>query len=478
MRNKSKLPEIDAVELKPILGLRPGVYLLIAFAIVLALLFFALFVLPGLLSDKAYVSFKLNAKNVAIYDNDKYLGSSEGSVYQIEKGVHRFSFFVNGVSAGSIETKIEKNIFFSLFHRKITQIDFTIAKNDEIEKSIVENFAKRVAKDSRVIDYSASYHFQPIFSEFASNAVSLSITDIKDVWLYGALHISSRVMYEDYIEASNMLKNSDADFSSKDLVQLNSYLEKIFGDGNKNETIALSGNKEISKPEKDGEMFIYPQSTIVIGNDAHLSYPDVNEAPVEASVDSFAISAKLVSEYMYALFVAENPYWSKENKEDLIADGMVDENYLNGITLSTLIASSKPIRAVSYYASEAYVKWLSKSTSIDYSLPSEKEWYVAALSAKNKVFASSLISMDTDDTTPSNLMGQLWEFTSTSYIPLGRLIDQDVVSRLSSMFDYDDDIVKGGSYINKNDGITLDSVGVVEKNTCSDFIGFRTVRHE
>lgn len=477
MKDKIDLSNIDPVELKTILGLRPGIAIIIGMIIAILILFFLLFMLPGITSDSSYIRFSLNAHDVAIYEGGRYIGSSEGSVYRINSGKHVFSFEINGVNAGSTEYSVKKHIFFTLIHRNVETIEYTIDNNREIEEKAKDAFASGAAKASRVIDYSSSYHLEPYFSNFAYNAVNLGFSDIKDIWLYSALHITSNEMYDDYLKGLAILDNSDIEYSSDNLATLNDKLKKMYA-SQSSERISFDSTTEKIVPEENGDFLKYPPLTTSIGRSVMLSYPDTNEAGQYVDVQGFCISRDVVSEYMYALFVEDNPYWSKSNKEILISDGVVDENYLNGILLSTSLKSSKPIRNISYYAAKNYIEWLSNKDGIKYSLPTEVEWIIAAKSAEDKPYAMSLISIDNDLSLPSNMLGQLWEFTDTSYIPLSRLIDYNDADALSSLFDYDDVVIKGGSYINSNDGITIDSVGVVDKSICSEYIGFRVVSHE
>ena len=74
------------------------------------------------------------------------------------------------------------------------------------------------------------------------------------------------------------------------------------------------------------------------------------------------------------------------------------------------------------------------------------------------------------------MMGQLWEFTSTPYIPLSRISDYETAIELGKSYPYDDAVVKGGSYLNALDEITIDTVGAMPKNMCSETAGFRVVR--
>ena len=201
--------------------------------------------------------------------------------------------------------------------------------------------------------------------------------------------------------------------------------------------------------------------------------PDPAALPVSVTVQPFEMSRGYVTEYDWALFIEANPYWAKSNIAALIEDGMADEYYLAGLNPSTAVHSSSPIRNISWYAADAYCRWLSSETGTDYFLPSEAQWYLASLSASGRPYSRSLISVGSDGSCPDSLMGGLWEFTSTAYVPLSRA--EGLVIDASSIPE-SDIIVKGGSYINDPAAVTNETVGVMQRSVTSDYAGFRLVR--
>ena len=472
---KKKLPEVEEVHLKSIKGIRPGWWILGGIVLAIIIIFFMLCILPGIVSDSVYVRFDLPTDNTAIYMDGVYLGSSEGSVYRIPEGEHEFSFYILGRAAGSTSVDIPKSIFFTLFSHKTHTISFSIENSEEIEKAICTDFASEIASRSRVLDYSERVSFPPLFSSLAQNASSLCFDDISSLWLYGMLHITSETMYEDYLNGKDILSSSSVVYESDESIRLDETLSLMFSSEDMNETGKDNTAKSI-KGSYDSGFFSYDSQSVTMGRSTALSYPEVNEASVDITVDSFSISSSMVTEYEYALFVEENPYWSRANLNTLIEDGMADENYLKGIPLSSSVISTRPIRNISYHAAEAYCNWLSSISGESYHLPSEAEWYIAALSASDKPYTTSLLHFDFDTTSPSMMMGGLWEMTETPYIPLMRVSDYNEAIALSSVYPYDGIIVKGGSYINTPAEVSIESVGVVDKNSTSQFVGFRVCR--
>src|SRR6056297_520759 len=90
-KQQPEIPEATPVKLKPILGMRPGLYLTILYAVVILLLFLLVFVYPGLKKNGAETSFSSLPEGAAVYMDGVYLGSTPFSTF-VEKGRHTFTF--------------------------------------------------------------------------------------------------------------------------------------------------------------------------------------------------------------------------------------------------------------------------------------------------------------------------------------------------------------------------------------------------
>ncbi len=474
MFKKPVLPEVERVKLKPYKGIRPAYYILFTYFIIALVLFFILCLLPGVVSNKAYISFSSDLPLYGVYEDGIYLGNGHDSVFETTSGEHKYTFTLEGIEIGKEEVKISRHYFFTLFAHKKTVINPTFTYTDELENKVTEAFLKDVALYSAITDYSSSYTFPPLFSNYAKEVIAFKEKDISQELLYGALHITSKDMYSDYKEALSYLENSSVSFESKELNTINSFLDNLY-DKDTVETLKKTDKTTEIKVSKlrDG-FYRYNEGVVTLGEETLSSYPEINKAPVTLSFSSFDMSSNLITENEYATFVEENSKWSLDNKEELIKEGLVDSNYLSGISLST--RSMRPIRSISYYAALEYCKWKSEKDGVKYSLPTLEEWTVACLSAKDKKYVTSLVYVENNSSTPTGLLGQLWEYTSTSYIPLSRLIDQEKVKSLSQIYNYDDIIVMGGSYAQSD--ITSSDIGVMDKASCSEFCGFRLVKHE
>ena len=474
MSRKKQLPEVEPVKLKPFHGIRPGIYILIIWALIILLLAFVLFVLPGLVSNTSYVTFNEPVVGSGVYEDGIYLGSATDGVYKTTGGNHKYTFTYEGEEYGEVESKVKRKVFFTLFSHKPQLIVPERSYNDEVKEKVVSAFIRDVTSYSAVISAPDTFHYPPIFSAFASNSVEMSIKDVRDAWLLALSHISSSSLYEDYEVGKEILLKSGILFETEESKELEYYIEALFN----GEKVILEKSMEnnILLPTKDGDFFHYEPTIVKMGYSTTLTVESAKEAPVKVEVYDFSIARNLVTEHDWALFVEENPKWSKDNLETLVEEGLVDSNYLKGITLSPYINSIRPIRNISYYAASAYVEWKSGKDGVIYHIPTEKEWYTASFSTKDKEYVTSLVYVENNPTTPTAMLGLLWEFTSTPFIPLSRITDYDKIINLGNMYGYDDVIVKGGSYVSDPSSISIDTVGITSKSTCSEFCGLRLAK--
>lgn len=463
MRKKPVLPQVEPVVLDKILGLRAGVFIIISAFAVLLLLFFLLFVLPGLVGGGTYVSFSSNLHSLGVIVDGKYQGSTEGSRYYLEPGKHDVEYIYGGESIAEETIELPRHVFFTLFHHRTEDIFFQVENSPELERTVRESFISDVALWSSTSEYSETYAYPPIIMNFAEDAYGLGFFDVFYEMEFALMHVTGIQMAQDYLSASSYLEERGYELPTLDFD-----LENLFKNGLGTIEAAPS---VVEKGKYSDGYFFFEGGKITLGKSGEIVYPETASYPIEVTVDPFAIARFTVSEYEYALFLEANPKWRAENKESLIEEGLVDEFYLEGVYTSTAFMSTKPVRNISFLAAEAYAEWLSDETGVQYYIPSEKEWTYAAISAKDQPYAASLSYKSADMSAPSAMFGGLWEFTSTPYIPLARLFGYDSSLSQESV---DDIIVKGGSYMNS--GVDESVVGVAKRSECSEYMGLRLAR--
>ncbi len=466
---KKQLPEVEPVVLKEYFGMRPGKLILIALIILVLLASFLLFFLPGIIKGGRYVSFTSSLSQIGVEVDGKYLGSTEGSQYFLTSGEHQVQYLKDGYVIKEETITIDHPVFFTLFVKRHQNIEVSVEGNQQIFDRAYATALSEIVAFSAVTDYDEYYNYKPIYTYLAKDAIALGIEDISEEIKVLSAFLTSGEMLEDIKAAASLLKENGIRFESDEYNTAISAAEEILSSSNR-QVVAEENNSIIAN--RSGSWYTYPTYEFTIGEDTEFNYPGINTLPLKVEVPAFTIAKDMVSEYEYALFVEANPIWAKSNKDNLVKEGLVDEHYLDGISLTTATKSTRPIRNISYYAAIAYCEYLSSVDGVSYRLPTEAEFEIMAKSAEDKAYASSLTVVDNDTTSPVSVMGGLWEFTSSHYVPLSRVVDYDKLSNLEEA----DIIVKGGSYVNDSDTITAASVGVMRKDMTSEFAGIRLIR--
>ena len=164
-----------------------------------------------------------------------------------------------------------------------------------------------------------------------------------------------------------------------------------------------------------------------------------NEGPAhQALVGDFSIASRAVTNAEYLDFVEDDGYrraefwhadgWSAVNGENWLAPLYWRENDNGGWDEFTFagtcpIYPDAPVGHVSFYEAAAYAAWAGKR------LPTEPEWEIAARQFEcnaqdedgvNRLasgFLRPMPSGDADPDRPSQMMGDVWEWTQSTYAP-------------------------------------------------------------
>ncbi|HKK47784.1 MAG TPA: SUMF1/EgtB/PvdO family nonheme iron enzyme, partial [Alkalispirochaeta sp.] len=136
----------------------------------------------------------------------------------------------------------------------------------------------------------------------------------------------------------------------------------------------------------------------------------------------------------FARFLREERQWAPENRRELRANGVVQDDYLADwpITWETTLFSdergSEPLRYVSWYAMDAFVQWMNRSGAVTvpglengrFTMPTSAQWEYAAF--LNSLGDSSIVSSGTRPAAVGSrsagalavhdLPGNLWEWTA------------------------------------------------------------------
>jgi hypothetical protein len=109
---------IDPVRLKPLLGMQPGVYLTILYAVVLVIVIFLVAFLPGILHSGKRVTFSSPVNPSVVEVDGHYIGSTPVTAF-IEPGTHEAVFLYEDIAHETVEFQVSHPVFMTwLFPRR------------------------------------------------------------------------------------------------------------------------------------------------------------------------------------------------------------------------------------------------------------------------------------------------------------------------------------------------------------------------
>ncbi len=466
-------PPVEPVQLKRMWNLEPPVYLTIIWSAIIIAVFFIVAILPGAIKSGRYYTISSPVEGSAIYLDGEYLGSGTITEF-VQAGDHTLSFDFRDIASTEIDFKVRNKVVFTHLFPKKYEVSSPYFLNDAQVGLYLDSMFTDVVAHSAILSYDNVYHYPPIFSFAVQTALAGNDSQkIVSFMKESALFVTSQEMRADYLTSLDLLNSSGVNISELEAVK--EKLEKLtYSSEEKPSSLSVQNSSSYTSQiiylgEEPIKGYTYPSQKVTIGrNVTDPVYPGVQESSVTVDVPSFTISESEVSEYLYALFLEENPSWAKESKDNLIAEGLVDDSYLDGVYPTTSFVSATPIRNISWYAATAFTDWVREKTGKTVTLLSEAQFTAAV--AGNTSYADSITSY-IDGTSPSGLFGGVWEMTSDSFIPLERYLGYAPQSDIDGTMI----VMKGGSYVNSSDSIDRATIGLIKKDECSDTAGFRIV---
>ena len=467
-KSKKELPKVEPVKIKPLFGMKPGLWLSIAYLLAILLIFFLLGILPDIIDGHKRVTFTSAAYNAAVYVDDVYQGGTPFT-RKIASGTHTVSYMVNGCEIDRFTIKVGHPVLFNWLFPRNQSVVSSATLTEEAFEALNKELLEDANAYSAILQYDDVHRYNPIFTTYAKSVETSRFAKETAALQAALLFVDTPEMYEDAQVALEIL----------DLK-----LEIPYSQLSEGKTIGITSEEpaitaKITSLKTDFftiEGFDIPEADFSNGRTLDASYPAVIEAGNNVHTGSFSIGAYCVTEYQYAQFISQNPQWGLENKENLIAQGLVDEYYLDGVSTSLTSITNKPVRNISWNAAQAFCTWLSQVSGRDVYLPSEDQWIAASLTDKEGAYQRSLMP-STAEGAPAAMLGSVWEMTGSRFIPTSRIADDELIlaaeETLRTFDSATDMIIKGGSYVSDMNAIDRYSVGATYRSLCSDYMGFR-----
>ena len=512
---KEREEELDIssvkVKLKPILGIRPGVYLTWLYGILVATLLFFLLFFPGIRKNGTLLSISTSPQGAAVFVDDLYAGSTPLRTF-VQKGTRHL--FISRPNFISIDEPIpvKGRLFGSLFLKRKLTIEKRLQLDDY--HALLQTAFIELSRLALVDRFGASYQPPRVISEtiaalFAGNLRdSNEVSDLKnlvDVFLTQSLkNMSSNVLLGDLIRGV-FLAESEGNVPNAGtimgvlhkIIQLNveyqnlsiplpallqeEYAQRIVEEPwylRSYDLVRLALSS--SDPPLPGfgavQQFAGQTYAFLQAGEFLLGKTEVPGATFElphlVAVQDLFVGTREVSRGSYQSFVAENPEWRIGNRNVLSQKGLVTDRYL--YNWQDPIAGDSAISYVSQNAALAYCEWFTLQLPqrfIDEGytarLPSEREWEWIAKNASQA--AESPIAQ---------IQGGVWEWTDTWFFPAEYFVSslKEVLPEPDFLFEGAEMVVRGGSSANVDEyAVNITTRGSQPPDWCTEFLGFRVV---
>lgn len=523
MRKKKKkeyksLDEIE-VKLKKIGNIRPGVYLTILYAFIVVLIVFFVFFLPGLRKPGSILSFTTIPESAAVYIDGEYAGTTPCEIF-VSKGKHTFTIGKLGFRDLKTEVSVPGRLFAGLIFPK----EVSISRRLEMETpesyldTVLEDFAGWSSIDS------FHYRYQPVSS--LSNALEtiyygnypVSSGLIDDFLIEAMPYSSDEALLKDFIRAYSLSKTEGAALSPSTFLetvgsllaaqerypklpfwtagQLSSQTaEPLIGSGwyesvreeymdllqHHPDPAAGALLEDTQVIDVEGINFVF-----IPGGSYRLGSSDQDSFPVMYTAAPFYVGGREISYRQFSRFLDENPKYRPSNKEQLVEEGLVTEDYLKDWDMNK--ESTLPVAFVSFYAADAYCRWLETklpdfvSNDFTVALPNEYQWECAAAYS----YRDDAVLHDENDPGPksvnrseehllSDFYGNVWEwcgnwYKNADFIMIGK---DGIRQTPDTQFSKVEKSVRGGSWAVMEDLVSITSRGGQPPEWCTPFLGFR-----
>ena len=521
MKNdEQERPEDVEVTLTPVLGVEPRVYVPIIYGILLLIVLFFVFVYPGIQRHGSMVTVITNAPNASLIVDGVRLATTPDTVF-VPSGRRELEIRRPGFETQRHTVDVGGRLIGSwMFPRRTSiAIDLEGAAADELVRRALIEFSDW----SLAGEASGQYLFPPIARELAADLAAIrQSADGEahgrpwDDFVAGALpQVASQALLNDIVAGSLATGGesmvavpagigrtvqqvariaSEAELLPMQIAAVvgtaggrlvrNSpwFAEAIAHEDDLDDRLLAGDGEPVGSPNPVAHGLSFTElrgGEVVLGGGRRsrrggdIAYA-VTVAPFHMSTTAVPFSA-------YAEFLDANPEWHPERMDALVADGLVDRDYLADIERMRE-DPGLPVTGVSAFAAEAFAAWLTTvlPDGLEARLPTEAEWEyafrVSGLSVADGIFHQAR----TDGPVPASdagtgrggltgLLGNVWEWTSDPFAPYTFVHGGRPPATSAHR------AVRGGGWGTDAIGFSPTDRGSLDPSWCSPFVGIRLV---
>ena len=378
----------DSVKLKPLVGIRPGVYLTVIYSILIITILFFLLVFPGLINPGAVIIVKTEPEGAAVRVDDVYRGLAGSKIF-IPDGTYTIEAVMPGFEKQGIHQTIKGRVFASLFFPRRYIIEFPLKTADPAASFAL--YAAEFAEWTFAGEPVSSWQIPMTLSEGAYRAGHYAgdkIGELKEILTASSRFTVTRAALRDLIRAKILLDNMGSAPSAAALLNSISDILVFLSDNPGSDQWLLDllpPNSPVSGAIQSSEWHKHSAAAAAVTAGVYNSGMSIDLLGLRFShitgehSGEFYISETSVPISLYETFLNENPQW-REQRTDY---------YPQEISVSPLeIYRGSAVTGITWYAAGAFCKWLSgflpsSFADMEIRLPTEIEWQTASLSVNN-----------------------------------------------------------------------------------------------
>ncbi|MBN1837240.1 MAG: SUMF1/EgtB/PvdO family nonheme iron enzyme [Spirochaetales bacterium] len=521
------------VRLKPLLGVSPGVYLTVLYAILVLFILFMLLFYKGIRDQGTFLEVHSFPPGAAVQVDGIYAGSTPCEIL-IKNGHPSIRVSKPFFQPQVLEDEFSGRIFATLFvkPKRSWDVDLKVQDPEALAANALRDFAAspqipEVLWQTALAAYHATPETRAHLGGFLDNSKyfvtdSLQLNDL--IRARAILDAGSQVLTPTSLLATVRYfihANSDYDNipfwlpvvlpedKARALVQGEPFAAFLARYRDRHQAALRSAQGD--RPRAGGAPLTLsgltfrpvPEGTLLQG----ASQEDTLnvQIPHPVAVEPIYVSATEVPVELYARFLQENPQWGHGSLPALQEEELVSEEYLQDWSGDTPAPEQAglPVVNVSYYAAEAFCAWFTERLPGSLSgyvarLPRESEWewaargglvgrpYPSGDSPAGAVFLGPDIAgpAPVGASTPNgfglqDMAGNVWEWCSDWYSPVRYLFtswDPELNAagggRPPMGFEK---VVRGGSWSNERELVRVYTRGSQPPSWCTPYLGFRVV---
>ncbi|MDR3145550.1 MAG: SUMF1/EgtB/PvdO family nonheme iron enzyme [Treponema sp.] len=494
----------DRVRLSPVLGIPPGVYLCVLYSLVLLIILFFLLCYPGLKTFGSLAEFRSEPAGAAVRVDGETRGATPCRIF-VPGGRRTVELVLPGFISHKTEMDVPGRVLGSLFFPR--RLSFEAVLVTEAPLEVFTAGAGEYAAWSFAGEPTAVYQIPLSLSEGAYQAGPAArdpaVYDAMNETLKGALRFAvTKAALRDLVRAKMLTDNGGLSPSPFSLLRsLEDTLDVLseapgaapwLADLLPPEAAALVAGsawyeKSIEAAADSGTGVLpreFPWSSAAPGFGESLeleglsfrevpggSFQESSVFPHTEETGDFLIALTKTTRASWEAFLRANPEWREENGAGLEEQGLAGPDYLAQEPRqpgSDPGDPGRPVTGISWYAAEAYCRWLNRFlppslAGWELRLPTEAEWSYAARLASAAGDAPGL---------PEGFFRTLWEWCEDPYGPLNFF---PLSPELQRTLPSPERVLRGGSWLGSPDSSGADARASLPPAFCSPFVSFRPV---